>query len=361
MICIILILLVYTTGYITPETQETLVKQKKIDEIESGILKQRKSIKYGHVSWTSAYSNFINNVERKVISKREVWFDGNKRRGDFTHQPDQNQPPVREVHCQNCEKDGYSVMYTDQKLTNGIMALDLRKRNSKDVSIYLSNIDPRVFGIVPMDTANSIYLTVDSVLGLANKRNIIIQSGKWNGKDSVQYSFEFTQNLKNKKLEVIVVPSYNNAIVSLDLFYQDGLLSYHDSIKSEIQILESLRQWYPRRINYSREVDGRVQEKEEVEFHIVNFSDIPSTDIFMLSGMSINSDTPISGYTLAGKPVYWDGSKLTESGERFIETVVVSGAKSSSRTWRLLAIGFALASFSILLLYWLKRRSKETA
>ena len=243
-----------------------------------------------------------------------IVFEGKKRRSDKrrTDLPEfagNDAAAPREILCYS---DDVHIFFNgrppedDRSMMMNVFDLD----HFND-SVRMRVVDPRILGMVPSASANTVQYELDRFVGTSDYKSIRIEPASWEGLDA----WKITKVLpKDVTFRSWIVPDRDFAVVRVESEYEDAGKSHVHSTASRLGYRESIRSWYPSHCDHRVTIDGEEVEYESLEIQVKQFSDPIDPEVFTLVGMDIPPGTGVQRVptTLAGY-LSWNGSEIVSS------------------------------------------------
>lgn len=310
----------------------------KVTDIELQALSARNQVRQAELVLTEKYYRHGKSVRGPFTIS--VWVDGKRARTDVVFDRSM-EPAVREIHCNNCEFEDHELSYSEitGQVTHALFGRIKPSRNKSRQII----LDPRVLGMFPVTCLNLPKKGPDSLVGRPDRQSTLVERSDWHGQECSVVSY---QSLGRWQARIWIVPAYGNSVVRLEVSAPDDKLT--DVLESEVAPFGEQRVWFPRRCLYTRTVDGREQEREELDIDVKSLNQAIDPVHFRLSDMALAPHTPIQGVPEAPAKIYeWRDSKIVAGGSA---PAVVRGIKPSISPWYY-AAGVSLAVLAVFLIW----------
>lgn len=338
----------------TPTNNDELAQsyEKKMSQL----LDERKALKFGmlrlrHIYITSSF---------KTCSEKRIWYQNSALRVDNI---------IRDCENSNAEGDriidgigiefpNYLFKWSDR--TNQGSVLGVRFDKSDTVSTRPSLLQHtqyaglclRIFG------TESPVLAHERLL-CKNRLNMNVKIDTWEGEPSEVYTFDYT--LVDNRVahhRVIYLPERRQVAQMRSETVSDGV----KHTQTCNNYFEGVGRRLPSRIEFVRTADGQVTSTCKVTILEENFETPPDRSVFTLKGVDVRPGTPILGYQVKGKDVYWDGASIVPMPRptAIAQEVITSDAPAPSQTGRWISIILAVLCVLFSLGYVVIRRRRTS-
>jgi hypothetical protein len=332
-----------------------------IKVIERQVLDYRRAIRSAHLELSQK-------IYKKIWSKpaREfhttIWLRDKKLRIDVVLRYKESDPYHREIVCVNCKKEGYYIQHSEQdpaefgqKGTKVSLAMrkipsDPKLRASLDV------IHPHMLGMIAAtsrDTSMTDEYHLESFVGRADRKTPSIKQIQWRDQ---QCWLETYETLNGSKIRIWIVPGQGPSVGRIEAELEHMGKKYQSTVENTLKRDPSSGLWYPEKCVYEFTIADQLEEGEIAEIKVHSLNQPVPAETFMLSGLNLAKDTPVSLDTPGLRS--WDGQKLVrykrEPPEEDIDPI-------PSNSWRpyLLAgcVGFAVLAASALCWYFFGKKT----
>ena len=184
-----------------------------------------------------------------------------------------------------------------------------REPNVRDLALFWRDrIDPRLIGVVPADPLVLHGASLESFLGLSDRRNTSVERQRVADLETWRIECECSDRSRRR---MWIAPSQNYSIVRAIIVPGSGGGSLLDRIECENREYGSPGVWYPRRVCYERFVDGKFYYEVVLTVQKARFNQPVDEAVFTLAGMDIPEGTRVIGLSGLGQgPEMWDGSSI---------------------------------------------------
>lgn len=331
-----------------------------VAEIEQAILKRRRSIQRGIVSFETKISR--SNSDLDVDRFTTIWFnyDKNKIRSDVVnHWKNRDEPIFRHIQCYNCERPNYYVDYEIRPLKNGSVAMTLAPISDESKKQLDQIIDPRMLGLVALPSGMLRHHHFETVLNSTNRDKPKLRRDRWKGLDCWVISFH---NQRGTYFEYWVVPSHGyNVTRNIVKSRPASKVTRITTVETEAAPVGSSGLWFPRTCTCETVRNGKLIEKEVLRITKISLNEPIDNKVFTLAGMDIAPGTTIAGKQPNGQPHAW-----TWTGTSIVDhvnpTFLPEQPPPSRRGWLIAtAVACAIVAMAALVFYFRRGRLKPSA
>jgi hypothetical protein len=244
-------------------------------------------------------------LEKRYSETAEIWFDGEKLRGDWT--PTGSGQTV--VSCFGCAGPGTHV-YFDNAVLPGGRKLALSIGEAAAINVPKDSVPhPRWIGVVPAPFRLTSFLDAEEILSSGRRsESQSLPDGSslisWENGRGGQYEVRLRQNPP--------------AIEHLTLKYDHEGKQYEESlvVQSAVHTIDAKEVSYPKTIQFQQTIEGVSTIEEAVQVKEADFTP-PDPAVFSLStipsllpGTPVHWALPRDRPAPAGVPLEWNGSGI---------------------------------------------------
>ncbi len=323
------------------------------------LISVRRAIAAGHVVLSIDGRQLIfddtgqTTLEKRYTETVEIWFDGNKLRGDRT--PSSSGKTI--VSCFGCAGEGTHVYYDNTVSPQGgktalSVTADHTINPPKD-----SVPDPRWLGVCPAPLRLTTFLDAEHILSSSRRHGTEnLEDGRvrvcWENDEGGRYDVRLRHD----------PPGIEHIILT----YEHDGQAYVETltVNNKVYTIASKTFLYPERIQFQQTVDGDMRIEESVQVVSADFR-APDPTVFSLSRIpGLEPGTPVHWALPRDRPVpdaplEWDGTDIVGvfSGRADQKGEILDNGRRSFI--RLFIIAINVVSVAIFLFIWIARRMRS--
>ncbi len=280
--------------------------------LEDRVVAQRAALARGHIELESS----IRIGERSIKTRRSIYFDGRKIRGDVTRldgqKSDERDAPAREINCFN---DKSFIYYNDEPIGGGhsmaINLVDLRSFTNDRETHSVS--DPRLLGIAPTDVAMLVYFRLNALVVGSGTEPRSVSREAYKGQDCYVVSRGASGGPGKGRLRLWIAPAKGMGVVRSERRSGSDDSAIVDSVESELERIEGPGIWYPRTCHYRRVEGGKVTREQDVLVTSATFNQPIDPAVFTLAGMEVPVGKRVLPTPSENGTFMWDGHRVVAS------------------------------------------------
>ena len=217
--------------------------------------------------------------------------------------------------------------------------------------------DPRLIGCSPVGFGHLHSQTYDSFLARPGRLDITAQSELLSGTPAAKLEWKRPEGMVQRAW---IAREKGSRLIRAET---DGVFRgapLFDRLESDVTKDEKSGVWFPKRVEFTRTVDGELKKREILEIRNARFNHNLNESVFMLEGLDIRPGAEIYDDTTDGPQIrrIWDGKAIVDGGVR--RTLRTLATKDDFR-WLPVIVGVNATLVGILLLVlYLRRRRKDT-
>ncbi len=285
-----------------------------------------------------------------------IWFDGKQIRSDTVYRQNKDDPVHREVRCRNCEFNDYYILFPQEEVKGGKVALALHSMQEGNPSPEAYPVlDPRLLGMV-VDYSPQLALSywhLDSFVARPGREQITMRREIWKGMDCrrIEYILPPTSSVR-----IWIVQDWGPSVGRIET--EDVVNGHHhfDSVESDYQQIGDHGLWFPLSCTRDSYFDSKDTEKEVVNVQVTSLNEPISPDVFRMKGMNIPVGWPIAGFRNEGFS-YWNGKEVVPE-DPSPHGPPLAAAPSLAARWPYAVAAITLAVIGMVSLGWYMLRKK---